>query len=181
MKEMAPEPAGAQEQVMAPKRVEAMRIRPRLPRKLRRAGLPLSPMQSENCSSAQRAVSFPGPCDTPRMVSAVSSRRHHLLIIEAVPARSRRLETCIETGADAFRPEPWTYAPAPRPIRSTGLGCSMRGFHASVRQTDGHDLATPEGLRLSMRFLLETATIRTTSLGIRRTLRNRAQNFFESR
>jgi hypothetical protein len=30
---MAPEPAGAQEQVPAPKRVEAMRIRPRLPRK----------------------------------------------------------------------------------------------------------------------------------------------------
>lgn len=50
MKEMAPEPAGAQEQVLAPKRVEAMRIHPRLPRKLRRAGLPLSPMQSENCS-----------------------------------------------------------------------------------------------------------------------------------
>lgn len=86
------------------------------------------------------------------MVSAGSSRRHHLLIIEAVPARSRRLETCIETGADAFRPEPWTCAPAPRPIRSTGLGCSMRGFHASVRQTDGHDLATPEGLRLLCGF-----------------------------
>lgn len=35
VKEMAPEPAAAQEQVPAPKRVEAMRIRLRLPRKPR--------------------------------------------------------------------------------------------------------------------------------------------------
>jgi hypothetical protein len=28
---------------------------------------------------------------------------------------SRRLETCTETGADVFRPKPWTCTPAPRP------------------------------------------------------------------
>ena len=161
MKEMAPEPAGAQEQVMAPKRVEAMRIRPRLPRKLRRAGLPLSPMQSENCSSAQRAVSFPGPCDTPRMVSADSSRRHRLLIIEAVPARSRRLETCDKTGADVFRPKPWTCTPAPRPrILDRAFGYLSRGFHASVRHTDGRDGATTDPLRYSIRFLLQGQPVR---------------------
>ena len=104
-----------------------------------------------------------------RAPRSLSSGRHHLLIIEAVPARSRRLETCIETGADAFRAEPWTYAPAPRPIESTGLGCSMRGFHASVRQTGGRGMATPGRLRVSIRFLEETATFRTTSLGMRRT------------
>jgi len=48
--------------------------------------------------------------------------------------------------------------------KSTGHSATQRrGFHASVRHTDGRDGATTDTLRYSIRFLLSSQTVRGTS------------------
>lgn len=42
---------------------------------------------------------------------------------------SRRLETCVETGASVFRPAPWTCTPAPRP---NGIRAGLRLLNDEV-------------------------------------------------